>query len=406
MESEITIVVADDKPEVVEAISKDISMLAKKHGKNIRVFQALSGSEVIQIAERENVDAFYIDYMFEYGINGDEIIESIDDPFETKFFILMSGWKEDVLQNVITKNHQRLKSRCRFLRKPVDMLTLQAHFLDMFSFFEARLYPLPINYVYESVRNSEGVARALALKDFYETLLKFSVSVLMTDLLNQSDGSNFCTKVKLDQGVTFGTWLWWLQDLLEFYKTRKKYSFVPEFIDFYKANPLNPLKVMGEFKVLRNNDLGHGYVKEEEWYKIAINDYEKSFEMLYKDLAFLSRYTLVFPEKAEILANPSDGFKYQVKSLMGSEMIPDKVNLTSALRLTNDKVYLYSPANKVLPLSPFVSYSICTRCNARKFYFLDRIHQFHLTYSSFCNHRIEDKEAKTHFAQSYHKFFL
>ncbi len=182
------------------------------------------------MSENEHIDAFYIDYMFEYGMNGDEIIEQIADPFGTKFFVLMSGWKENVLEEIITKNHIHLKSRCRFLKKPFDALTFQASFLDMFSFFDARAYPLPIQYVYDVVQNSEGMARALALKDFYETLLKFSVAILMADLLRQSNFTTFKVGFKSDAKLTYGIWLWWLEDLLRFYDGNKEKTLVPEMI--------------------------------------------------------------------------------------------------------------------------------------------------------------------------------
>lgn len=402
---QFTVLVADDKQEVIDAVAKDIDILAQKHNKNIKVLKALSGLDVIRLSESQNIDAFFIDYMFEYGMNGDEIIQNIADPFESKFFILMSGWKEDILEDIITKNHRRLKSRCRFLKKPFDALTFQASFLDMFSFFDTRSYPLPLQYVYEAVKNSEGMARALALKDFYETLLKFSVSILMADLSKQSNASAFRMKARPDASLTYGTWLWWLQDLLEFYKDKKNSSFIPELIEFYRTSSVNPVKIISAFKDLRNNDLGHGYVKEDEWYKIVTIDYERSFDSLYKDLSFLSRYALIVPEKTEILSDTSEGFKYQVKSLMGSDMIPEKVELITNLRLILNTVYIYSPASGVLSLFPFVTYRVCIKCNDSKFYFLDRIQQSYVAYSSFCNHRAEDRDAKTIFDQKFQYIF-
>jgi hypothetical protein len=338
-------------------------------------------------------------------MNGDEIIEQITDPFETKFFVLMSGWKEDVLEKIITSNNKHLKSRCGFIKKPFDTLTFQASFLDMFSFFDTRSYPLPIQYVYNVVQDSEGMAKALALKDFYETLIKFSVSILMADLLGQSNSATFRVGFKPDVKLTYGTWLWWLEDLLRFYKGSIEKTLVPEMIEFYETSSTNPLKIIGNFKNLRNNDLGHGYVKEDEWYGIITNDYEKSFDLLYKDLQFLSRYTLIYPEKTENLPDESEGYKYQVKSLMGSDMIPSTVDLHTTLRLIPKLVYIYSPTNGVLPLSPFISYKICTKCNNRKFYFLENIKYSNIEYNSFCNHRVEDKEAKTQFDQKYRFIF-
>lgn len=403
--SQITIVVADDKQEVVDAVAKNITLLAQKHGKNIRILKALSGSEVIKLSENEHIDAFYIDYMFEYGMNGDEIIEQIADPFGTKFFVLMSGWKEDVLEKIITSNNNHLKSRCGFVKKPFDTLTFQASFLDMFSFFDARSYPLPVQYVYDVVQNSDGMTRALALKDFYETLLKFSVSVLMADLLRQDNITTFRVGFKSDAKLTYGIWLGWLEDLLRFYKGNNEKTLVPEMVEFYETSSTNPLKIIGNFKNLRNNDLGHGYVKEDEWYGIITNDYEKSFDLLYKDLQFLSRYTLIYPEKTENLSDESEGYKYQVKSLMGSDMIPSTIDLHTTLRLIPKIVYIYSPTNGVLPLSPFISYKICSKCNNRKFYFLENIKYSNIEYNSFCNHRMEDKEAKTQFDQKYRFIF-
>ncbi len=166
----LNIVVADDNKEIVDAISKDLDLQAKRFGKKIKIFPALTGSEVLNIAEGENIDVFILDYMFKYGMNGDEIIDNIEDPFEKKLYILISGWKEEELEKIIIKTHNRLKDRIKFLRKPYDSLTFQARFLEIFGYFEKREFPLPIQYVYERVDNSaEGIEKAHAIKDFFET---------------------------------------------------------------------------------------------------------------------------------------------------------------------------------------------------------------------------------------------
>jgi CheY-like chemotaxis protein len=401
-----TILVADDKEDVVNAVAQDLNLLAHKYNKNIRILKALTGLEVIQLAEKENIDAFYIDYMFEQGINGDEIIQNIQDPFQTNFFVLMSGWKEDILENVINKNHRRLKGRCRFLRKPYDALTFQSCFLDMFSFFEALSYPLPIQYVYEAYLSSpEGIQRALALRDFYETLIKFSVSILMADLLRQEDHLDFRVKFKPDLNMTYGAWLTWLTLLLKFFQNRSGSAFLPEIIEFYEANSLNPLEIIGQFKNIRDNELGHGYAKDNELYTLLTSDHEKSIDSLYQNLIFLSRYTLIFPEKATFSTDESEGYKYQVRRLMGSEMIQSTVELSSTLRLHLSRVYLYSHTNEIISLSPFIDYKFCPDCRVKRFYFLDRLQGPHMVYNSFCNHRMNDKEAKTHFDKSYRYIF-
>lgn len=406
MNSQFTILVADDKQDVVDSVAQDIKLLAQKHGKNIKILKAISGSEVIKLAEDEQVDAFYIDYMFEYGINGDEIIQNIEDPFETKFFVLMSGWKENVLENIINKNHHRLKSRCRFLRKPYDTLTFQACFLDMFAFVGRLPYPLPIQYVYDVFQNSpEGIEKTLALKDFYETLLKFSVCILMADLLRQDNCSEFRVRFKPELNMTYGAWFSWLTKLLEFYKGKEESAFLPEMIQFYNVGSVNPLKTIEKFKELRDNELGHGYSKDNEWYKIITADYEKSIKLIYQNLHFLSRYTLIFPEKTEVLSDEAEGYKYHVKSLMGSDMIAGKVEFSTTLRLMPNSVYAYSHTSNALSLTPFINYKICPVCKARRFYFLDRIQRTYITYNSFCNHRMDDKEAKIRFDQKYRFIF-
>lgn len=404
--SQFTIVVADDIPEIVHSVSRDIARLAEKYNKKVRILQANSGSEVIKFADNETVDAFYIDYKFEYGMNGDEIIDNIQDPFSNKFFVLMSGWKENELVDIITKSHHRRKSQCKFIKKPYDSLTFQSSFLEMFSFFERRLYPLPIQYEFTIVQNSkEGISRAWAIRDFFETLIKYSVSILMADMQNQKDYLAFRVKIKPNSNLTYGAWLRWLSSLIDFYKNKTDSTFIPELIQFFESNSATHRKIIEDFKDVRDNELGHGHLKDDKWYEIIANDFEEKFNSMYKDLQFLSKYILIFPEKSEILANESEGYKYQLTTLMGSEMMPSKIELVTNLRLLPNNIYIYSPSGKALSLSPLIAYELCAKCGAMKFYFLDRIQPTFITYNSFCDHRVEVKEAKAQFDQRYSFIF-
>jgi CheY-like chemotaxis protein len=403
----LTILIADDKPEVVDAIALDIETLAKKYNKRIRILKAISGSEVIEIARSEHIDAFFIDYMFEYGITGDEIIQDINDPFGIKLIILMSSWKEDILEPIITKNHFRLKSRFGFLRKPYDPLTLQTIFLDMINFFESRTYPHPIQYVYDAVQNSQdGATKSLAIKDFYETLIKFSISILMPTLDRQINLSSFKVSFDIKKNLTFGTWLSWLISLLDFYKETAETPFVAEIISFYEVNNRETIHILNKFKRVRDDELGHGYVKDNEWYKIMASDFIKSVNSIYRELQFLSKFILIFPEKTEILPGEANGFIYQVIALMGNEMVPSKADLYTNLRLARNSIYLYTPSDKAISLSPLVTYKMCQECRSMRFYFLDRIQNNTIIYNPFCNHRIEDNEAKKQFDIKYQSFFV
>jgi hypothetical protein len=61
------------------------------------------------------VDFIFLDYQFENGINGDEIINNIQDLFGNKFIVLMSGWNEEEINNVVIKNRLRLRNYLKTL---------------------------------------------------------------------------------------------------------------------------------------------------------------------------------------------------------------------------------------------------------------------------------------------------
>jgi CheY-like chemotaxis protein len=115
---EYSILVADDETAVVRSTIDDIKRIGHQLKLNLQLYPATSGSEVLKLIEEHQIDIIFLDYQFEGGMNGDEIIDNITDPFGDILIVLMSAWEQKELEKVIFKRHRKLGERFKFLRKP------------------------------------------------------------------------------------------------------------------------------------------------------------------------------------------------------------------------------------------------------------------------------------------------
>jgi len=399
---EYSILVADDNPEVVQSVSSYLEQLASKFGDRLRILRANSATEVLTLLSLHAVDVLFLDYHFEGGMSGDEILDVIQDPFCCKLIVLMSGRDPRELEGTLIKRHKHFGERFRFLRKPFDYLETQAKYLEIEQFFLSRPLPFPLAHARDSMfASSTALGRITAVKDVMEALAKYAVAVLMADANRLGIKDKLTLNVSLNLNLTFGAWLTWLNNLLDYVDKMPNLMYMPEIAEVFSAEGggrRRHLHLMQKFKdQVRDAELGHGFVKEEAWYSSLVDEYAAGVESLMRDCAFASRYILLIPESVDFCEINLDRFEYTVRVLMGAETRFAMTRLQTSARMRLREVYLYSPGGNVLSLHPYYAYSVCKSCSLGRLYSLDKISATEITYNTFCNHRLRESDSKAVF---------
>lgn len=405
-ESIINILIADDEPDVIDATSNFLMQLSIKFKNDVKIFRASSGFEVLAILANENIDALFLDYYFKGGISGDEIIERINDPFGSMLIILMSAREKNVLENILIKQHKTLGNRFKFLRKPYDELEIQDKYLEIVDFITTRPYPFPLAYVNKMLAAcTTAHARITAIKDLIESYVKYYAVILMADIICSDLVDQFETRLDINKNLTMGAWIIWLEDLLKFWEPRIDELYMPEILSLLLENE-DYFKMIKKFKSeVRDDEIGHGFLKEEEGYHIRATEYSKTVNSLISNSAFTSHYILLVPDSIEFSVSDSTSYDYRVRYLMGTDVKPDLVNLQSSTRmLHNDVVLFKSSGEEILSLSPFLQYSYCKNCSLKHLYMLDKVQPKQVIYNAYCNNRITEKERFSEFEGKLGKF--
>lgn len=139
MTSNISIVIVDDEQEVLDSLSSMLRQAARAAGRAVLVQSALTALDALVLCRRGRVDAVFIDYNLGGGLNGDEFLSHLNDHTGQTFIVMMSGRPEDELMPIVTKRHQSLGLRFRFLKKPISPLTLESCFLNLVDLIRTRL---------------------------------------------------------------------------------------------------------------------------------------------------------------------------------------------------------------------------------------------------------------------------
>jgi len=262
------ILVADDDTEVVESVSSYLEQFAQKFKDRIQVFPALSATDVLTILSEHRIDALFLDYHFEGGMSGDEIIDKIDDPFGDKLVILMSARERREIEGIVIKRHKHLGTRFKFLRKPFDYLEIQDKYLEIEQFFSSRPYPFPLAYARDALlASSTAQGQITAMKDLIESIAKYSVAILMADLdrLKMTDEVNI--SINWNLGLTLGAWLVWLDNLLNYLGPKEGMAFMPELLQLFgsgkkvSVQALSPLSTERHEKGFAETSVGGSQAK-------------------------------------------------------------------------------------------------------------------------------------------------
>ncbi len=386
------ILVADDEIEIVESITRDLKQLARKFDNRIAVFSATSATEIFNILDRRQIDALLLDYHFEGGINGDEIIDKIYDPFGRMLIILMSARDKEELEIVLIERHQNLGGRFRFLRKPFDELEIQHTYLDAKHWCLNRPYPFPIAYAYNVlIANSTSQAQVMAIKNLIEIVVKFSIAIFMADIHRLEIDYQLPFNIPI-AGLTFNLWITWLCDLVNFLSPYLNVLYMPELLMLFcldRNDNVDYLKLIHDFSnEVSENELNCGYVKDERWYYKLANKFIPFMQSLFKELAFTAHYILLAQEVMDFSENDLNTYIYKVSYMMGSDTRFPLKDLHTRWSLKYNKVYLYGAKGNILSLYPFLIYSTCDQCTLSRLYLIDNITKQKIAYNTFCNHRV------------------
>ena len=300
MSGRIELLVADDEAEVVESISRQLEKLGKGSKIPVRVIPTFSGSDVLAILMSERIDAVIIDYNFEGGMNGEEIIEKMSDPFGQSLIIILSGHKEASLIPVITRLASRFGNRFRFLRKPVEAIELRAIYNSIRSFIDERPLVHPFSYFLQKTKIVDsGMNKFWATINLLESFLKYSVAVIMADLADLSSLERVRIPIDLSKELTLGAWIRLVEAITEEYRNIEE-PFIPPLQELLSQPEV--FDFLWRLHNYRNDLAAHGYTVEDEWYNELLKTEENTINTFIKEIKFLSNYPLFVPEKVSLPA--------------------------------------------------------------------------------------------------------
>jgi len=390
-----SVLIADDDKDILNSVNNYLCRFAKQFKDDIRVYCASSAAEILGIYSDIKINAIILDYHFEGGMSGDEIIDKIADPFGKTLIVLMSGRERKELEGIIIKRFRNLGDRFKFLRKPFDHLQIQAIYLEIQKHIASQPYPFTLAYAYDSFsKTTTSQGKVTALKDLVESITKYSVSILLADILHTDKANKIKIDLLLRSGITFGAWITWLHNILEYFDKNNKVAFIPELLEFFRNCRHGNTKLIDFLRKFKNEirdlEIGHGYLREEGWYENIANEYAPIIEYYYRQLSFISKYQLLVPEKIDFDEN--NFIKYTIRQLMGTDIKFPLVAIDLKIQLKLSQVYLYEKDDKILSLHPFLLHNICNNCSCPRLYMIEDINQTHVVYNAFCNHRLFDKK--------------
>lgn len=408
-EREYFVLVADNDLDVVKSTIRNLDSVAKSLGIRLRTQIATSGKDVLDAVSAYPIDSIFLEYRLKGGINGDEIIEGIRDPFGDMLIILMSNWKRQELERVLFERHRALGERLKFLRKRFDDSDLLYQFYEMDNYFLGRPYPFPLAYAMRLVTSApHEQARLTALKDVVETIVKYVVIVLLSDLARSGGAKQVKFGINWGGNLTLGTWLGLLKDLLGHFAQNRNALFMSQLFEIFpdgNAEASEHFRLLTHFKdALRDPIIGHALTLDEGAYALLAKEYENPIRSLYDSCSFMSKYHLILVENID---HPpaSELNEYQSRVLMGSEIRFNLVSWSSRNRLSKHRVYLRRRDGEVLPLYPFLAFETCQDCMKQQVFLLDNIkrQEQKMVFNSFCPHRILDKQAMEAFNEMFMK---
>jgi CheY-like chemotaxis protein len=398
---DFSILVVDNEEEILTSLKQSLEEFGKRFRHKIDVKVARSVLEALKIIRKHRVDAVFLDYHFDAGMNGDELIDLLPEYLNSLYIVLISSREKEELEKIVTKRNIQLdqqKFPFRFLSKSTSNnfnLQLQDIYQNIVGFLDRQPLPSLLAYTARTIDESDNsLSKLSAMKDFLETTMKYLSSILVADAFHRSTRKVLKRQINRRSGYTFGAWLGWLQNLLAQEKIGNINDFVPEIWQALSeplSNDDTPLKFLNSFKDIRNEQLGHGFVNEEVYYKKLVEEWINPFTEFRERLHFCTRYPLIAVEKMDFDESDPNKFRYRVRTLMGLDLRPATKELTTKSKLKKNNVYLSDSFGKFLSLHPFVSFELCPKCDSCRVFMMDITCDDKLRHIALCNHRRESK---------------
>jgi DNA-binding LytR/AlgR family response regulator len=389
---ELNIVVADDEPGIVANIGGMLEKIAENTGYKLRWWPAYSGSEVLDLVEehKNELNGFILDFDFKAGINGEETLKAIDDPFERTFVIMVSGKDESSIKEVVRRSFRGRNERFAFIQKPVTQLML-SHNIDRLAEFLMRR-PLPSLLAYPLSRLKNGgssQSQVTVVKDFLEAVLISCSIILLADELHRGVFDPAKLPIRTNARITMGAWLILLRSLVS---NAGKNPFVPELITLLKPPKKSQeslFRMIGEFKdQLRDPIVGHGITLDESVYEELAAPYLKKALDLATQLLFAADYPMITVDDSDYDAKDNRSYLFRSRLLMGTESPYHTVQWRSKHPLSKRKIYLWRSDGRTLSLDPFMITSACVKCYKEQVFFPIKIDNSVIEYQASCNHQI------------------
>jgi len=385
-----TILVADDEPDVVRTIVKELKRNAEKFKDNVNILEATTGSQVLEIINKNPIDVLVIDYHFRGGMSGDEIIDRVDDPFENILFILISSRPANEIENVIIKRHKNLGTQFRFLRKPIEALEITSKYLEIEQFKQHLSLPYPLSIALKKTKECEtGQAKITALTNLIDILLRFSISIMLSNIYDDKNLKCNSSQIKFPRihELTMGNLIEVIVKTVKNINKIGQETFMPELNNLFGEN-YETIKWVSNYKCkVRDQQIGHGFLMNDDFYGELVQEYNKPFKKLLNEISFFKNYQLFVRKRVEILTNDTYNFLYDIQLLMGYQGKEKNILFKSSNKLKENGVYLINNHRKVLPLDPFLIFSYCHQCKNHHLFFFDKIETKNITYIGICNFR-------------------
>lgn len=392
------IIVADDDSDIVESITTQLEIISRRFGYQVHIFKALSATDIFLTLSTNPVDIVFLDYHFEGGKNGNEIIDQIEDQFNQKLIVLMSGRDKREIEGCIINKHKQMGQRFKFLRKPCEDIELQSQFLEFEKFFASFPLSYPLAYpkkkLEEEKGNKDHIRVSLLIKDLYESIMKFSIAVMMAELKYTKKTSRLKINISLCRELTFGACFDWFKSLYVYLSETSNDTFMPKLVALFNKSTWEP-EIL-KFKTHRDKIIAHGYVTDSE----KIDEYIKGVKLLIEHLKFTIVYPLFIVTETDFSSDEpaqDEHINYNIKLLMGSERIFSNWKIRSKQKLRQGYPYLANPQGAITPLYPLIYYKFCEQCRLAQVYMIDSVSENDITYNAPCNHRFSDKQAKKDF---------
>ncbi|MEA5468289.1 trypsin-like peptidase domain-containing protein [Spirulina sp. 06S082] len=406
MNPDIFILVVDDEEKDLVSFKQSLYELGNKFGHQIDIKSENNVLEALKVIRQHRVDAIFLDYYFEGGMNGDELLDFLPAHLDSLYIALVSGRNEEELDKIVTKRNANLDNKdfpFRYLSKPVYSLQLKDVYQDIVEFLSKRPLPNPLAYTSRVVDESENKLEKLtAMNIFLETTMKYLVGILASDGLYRNAQRLLPRRFNKRIEYSFGVCLEWLDELYQQaqHTNTGVNNFVPEILEFL-SKPLSsqqtPLEFLKSFENICEHPLRRGFINDEAYYRNIIDELHQPLTQLRKRLNFLIRYSLVAVEEINVNESDSNSFKYRLRVLMGLESHPVARTFVSKMKLEKGNIYIKNKVfrkdslDQFLLLNPFVSFQFCPSCGVRRIFMLDTIQEEKLYHRDYVNHTNESE---------------